>query len=191
MRRINRLNRKISVVGVWQSLLQTSPIDTIQSRRKCDECPYGQHSISSEEIPYSERTYWCTRFQPERGFDSPPPAPSDTNQAARVYAWYDNERCWLPGRAFSVKGLGLGLIAAVILAVIRGPYWGAWPGRLEILAWFFFVPAVAAYLAMNFTGSSTYTSLSGVKRELKWAVPLEIAGCVVGLSLWLGSRFTA
>ena len=98
---------------------------------------------------------------------------------------------WLPGRAFSVKGLSLGLIAAVILTVIRGADWGAWPGRLEILAWFFLVPAVAAYLAMNFTGASTYTSLSGVKKEMKWAVPLEIVGCVVGLSLWFGSRFTA
>jgi acetyl-CoA decarbonylase/synthase complex subunit gamma len=42
---------------------------------------------------------------------------------------------------------------------------------------------------MNFTGASTYTSLSGVKKELKWAVPLEIAAGGVGLCLWLGSRF--
>jgi acetyl-CoA decarbonylase/synthase complex subunit gamma len=44
---------------------------------------------------------------------------------------------------------------------------------------------------MNFTGASTYTSLSGVKKEMKWAVPLEIVGGVVGLVLWLGSRFMA
>jgi hypothetical protein len=50
---------------------------------------------------------------------------------------------------------------------------------------------VAAYLGMNFTGASTYTSLSGVKKEMRWAVPFEIAGAVVGLGLWLGSRFVA
>jgi acetyl-CoA decarbonylase/synthase complex subunit gamma len=96
---------------------------------------------------------------------------------------------WLPGRAFSLKGLSMGLIMAAILTVFRAGDLGTWTGRLEILAWFFLVPALAAYLGMNFTGASTYTSLSGVKKELKWAVPLEIAAGGVGLCLWLGSRF--
>jgi acetyl-CoA decarbonylase/synthase complex subunit gamma len=98
---------------------------------------------------------------------------------------------WLPGRAFSLKGLSMGLVAAVILAVSRAGVLDVWAVRVEIMAWFFLVPAVAAYLGMNFTGASTYTSLSGVKKEMKWAVPLEIVGGVVGLSLWLGSRFMA
>ncbi len=98
---------------------------------------------------------------------------------------------WLPGRAFALKGLIAGLIAALILGFFRAGTLDAWPGLLEILAWFFLVPVVAAYLGMNFTGASTYTSLSGVKKEMKWAVPLEIVGGVVGLSLWLGSRFMA
>jgi acetyl-CoA decarbonylase/synthase complex subunit gamma len=98
---------------------------------------------------------------------------------------------WLPGRAFTTKGLGIGLIAALILAIFRSGLFETWTGRLEILGWFFLVPAVAAYLAMNFTGCSTYTSLSGVRKEMKWAVPLEIGAGVVGLCLWLGSRFLA
>jgi acetyl-CoA decarbonylase/synthase complex subunit gamma len=98
---------------------------------------------------------------------------------------------WLPGRAFSLKGLSMGFVAAVILAVSRAGVLDVWAGRVEIIAWFFLVPAVAAYLGMNFTGASTYTSLSGVKKEMKWAVPMEIVGGVVGLSLWLGSRFLA
>ncbi len=98
---------------------------------------------------------------------------------------------WLPGRAFSLKGLAAGLVAAVILSFLWGGTLDTWPGRLEVLSWFFLIPAIAAYLGMNFTGASTYTSLSGVKREMKWAVPLQISGGVVGLSLWLGSRFVA
>lgn len=98
---------------------------------------------------------------------------------------------WLPGRAFSLKGLTAGLVTAVILAIFRGAQLSTWVDRLEVLACFFLVPAVAAYLAMNFTGASTYTSLSGVRKEMKWAVPLEIAGGVVGLCLWLGSVFAA
>jgi hypothetical protein len=98
---------------------------------------------------------------------------------------------WLPGRAFALKGLIAGLIAASILGFLRAGTLDAWPGLVEILAWFFLVPTVSAYLGMNFTGASTYTSLSGVKKEMKWAVPLEIVGGVVGLVLWIGSRFMA
>ena len=63
---------------------------------------------------------------------------------------------WLPGRTFSLKGLGMGLITAGILTVFRAADLGVWTGGLEMLAWFFLVPAVAAYLAMNFTGASSY-----------------------------------
>ncbi len=96
---------------------------------------------------------------------------------------------WLPGRAFSVKGLVAGLITAIILTVFRAGNFSDWPGRAEMLAWFLMIPAITAYLAMNFTGASTYTSLSGVKKEMKWAVPLEIAAGAAGLFIWLGSRF--
>jgi acetyl-CoA decarbonylase/synthase complex subunit gamma len=42
---------------------------------------------------------------------------------------------------------------------------------------------------MNFTGASTYTSLSGVKKEMGWAVPFEIAGGGIGLIIWFGVLF--
>lgn len=98
---------------------------------------------------------------------------------------------WLPGRAFSMKGLSLGLLVGLILAVFRVGYSKGLPSQFEILAWMGIIPAVTAYLAMNFTGSSTYTSLSGVKKEMRWAVPLEIGVAVIGFGLWIGSRFIA
>jgi hypothetical protein len=98
---------------------------------------------------------------------------------------------FLPGRAFSLKGFWLGMIAAVILVTIRGVDFATTAGFLEILAWLLLVPATTAYLAMNFTGCSTYTSLSGVKKEMRFALPMEIAAGFVGLVLWVGSRFFA
>lgn len=98
---------------------------------------------------------------------------------------------WLPGRAFSVKGLSLGVLFAIILLAF---HWGDWitrTGRFEIMAWLLLIPAISAYLAMSFTGASTYTSLSGVKKEMRWALPLEMGAGIVGLGLWLGSHFIA
>jgi len=69
---------------------------------------------------------------------------------------------WLPGRAFSLKGLTMGLITILILTTFRTGNFSDWAGRVEILAWFLLIPAITAFLAMNFTGASTYTSLSGV-----------------------------
>lgn len=95
---------------------------------------------------------------------------------------------YLPGRAFSIKGFSIGIITAVILLYLRDINLQAWPGRIESLAWLLIVPAVAGYLAMNFTGCSTYTSLSGVKKEMHWALPVQIAAGAAGLVIWLTSR---
>jgi hypothetical protein len=42
------------------------------------------------------------------------------------------------------------------------------------------LPSVTAYLAMNFTGSSTYTSFSGVTKEMSRAIPLILVSIVLG-----------
>jgi CO dehydrogenase/acetyl-CoA synthase delta subunit len=97
----------------------------------------------------------------------------------------------IPGRAFSLKGCTIGVVAAFVLLVMRNPDLAFWTGRLEALSLFLLIPALAAYLAMNFTGASTYTSLSGVKKEMRFAVPLEIGAGVAGVGLWLVSRFIA
>jgi len=53
------------------------------------------------------------------------------------------------------------------------------------------IPAVSAYLAMNFTGASTYTSLSGVKKEMRFALPLQISAAALGLVIWITSLIVA
>jgi acetyl-CoA decarbonylase/synthase complex subunit gamma len=77
---------------------------------------------------------------------------------------------------------------ASLLVVFRWEALGSWHDITEVMGWIFMVPALAAYLSMNFTGASTYTSLSGVRKEMRWAVPVEIAMGGVGLMLWLGSQ---
>ncbi len=96
---------------------------------------------------------------------------------------------FLPGRAFALKGFFLSILGVIFLLVVFGGGAMNWPGILERLAWVLLVPALTAFLAMNFTGASTYTSLSGVKKEMRWALPLEIGGAALGLVFWLGSLF--
>jgi hypothetical protein len=78
---------------------------------------------------------------------------------------------FLPGRAFSFKGW---LLSAVIttVAILMSGY------SLSVPTWIFallFMPATSAYIAMNYTGCSTFTSLSGVNKEIKYALPVIIA----------------
>ena len=96
---------------------------------------------------------------------------------------------WLPGRAFAVKGAAAGAVAALVLAVtLRIIRVGLLDSvRLETAAWMVLVPALASFLGMNFTGSSTYTSLSGVRKEMRWAVPFQVLTGVAGLALWFCS----
>jgi len=95
---------------------------------------------------------------------------------------------YLPGRAFSTKGLFIGALTAVLVLYLRGCDWQTWTGLMEAFSWLLIISAVTAYLAMNYTGCSTYTSLSGVKKEMRWALPLEIgmAGC--GFLAWITLR---
>ncbi len=93
---------------------------------------------------------------------------------------------WLPGRAFASKGFTLGL--AMLVFSFGAGRMGS--GYLEMLAWALIVPVVVSFTAMNFTGASTFTSLSGVRKEMRVAVPLQIAGAIAGLALWIVARFT-
>ena len=51
--------------------------------------------------------------------------------------------------------------------------------------------AGAAFLALNFTGATTFTSLSGVRREMRFAIPLEIAFAAAGVGAWLAGRLAS
>jgi acetyl-CoA decarbonylase/synthase complex subunit gamma len=57
-----------------------------------------------------------------------------------------------------------GLVMAVVLLLFGLIPSAQTAGRLETAAWLLLMPAISAFTAMNFTGSTTYTSLSGVKK---------------------------
>jgi hypothetical protein len=89
---------------------------------------------------------------------------------------------FVPFRAFALKGAFWGIISALIVSLFfRAPL-------LETIAMGFISVSVASFMTMNFTGSSTYTSLSGVKKEMKWVVPLQVSFAFAGLALFVISK---
>ncbi len=92
---------------------------------------------------------------------------------------------WLPGRSFSVKGILPGVI--IFLISFQAGFTGRSP--LEVISWMLLMPAISSFTTMNFTGASTYTSISGVRKEMKIAVPLQAGAGILGLGLWIAGRF--
>ena len=92
---------------------------------------------------------------------------------------------WLPGRAFALKGAGIGAAAGALFSA-------GFSGRLaltEMLALTLFITAVSSYLAMNFTGSTPFTSPTGVEKEMRKAIPAQAVGAVAAVILWISAGF--
>jgi acetyl-CoA decarbonylase/synthase complex subunit gamma len=93
---------------------------------------------------------------------------------------------WLPGRSFSVKGAIIGLIWTATWYGLAGG--GAWSTLVSIAA-FLALPAVSAFYTLNFTGCTTFTSRSGVKKEMRVAIPAMGGALAVSILLVLAGRF--
>lgn len=88
---------------------------------------------------------------------------------------------FIPGRAFSFKGWLLGLLWVLGVLLLNGFPGIPSFGMLHSFIYLLILPPLSSYLAMNFTGCSTYTSFSGVKREMKIALPLMILSLSAGV----------
>lgn len=85
----------------------------------------------------------------------------------------------LPGRSFAIKGAVIGVIWTLTYYLLTGANWNL----LTIIAAFLALPAVSAFYTLNFTGCSTYTSRSGVKKEMRIGLP--VMGCAVVVAILL------
>lgn len=86
---------------------------------------------------------------------------------------------WIPGRAFSLKGAiaGAAIVGGVIAIVDGG---SSIPKNIDMLL---LGTSAASFFAMQFTGSTTFTSPSGVEWEMRRALPFQIAAIVVAVGV--------
>ena len=88
----------------------------------------------------------------------------------------------IPTKDFSTKGLLLGLFVMVPPA-LAGAGISTTFGIAMAVATFLFFPPITAYLALNFTGSTPFTSRTGVKKEIFRYIPLMAAMAGLGAVL--------
>ena len=86
---------------------------------------------------------------------------------------------WLPTRSFAMKGAVVGVLWSILFLAMTG--WRGLAGAATVLL----VSAVSSFLALNFTGSTPYTSHSGVKREMRLSMPVLAGALVVGIGCWV------
>jgi len=96
---------------------------------------------------------------------------------------------WLPFRDFSVKGLILGFVVTLpfSLAMVLTDHrdWLTIAAAIMILI---LLPPITSFISLNFTGSSTFTSRSGVKGEIYAYVPIQAILFGSGLLLMIALR---
>ncbi|MCQ6963647.1 mercury methylation corrinoid protein HgcA [Methanolobus chelungpuianus] len=97
---------------------------------------------------------------------------------------------FIPTHDFSTKGLILGVIVAIPFSIpfATNPEMPFWANMLTALVPLMIMPVVTAYLALNFTGCTTFTSRTGVKKEIYRYVPVMalMAGFGILLLVILG-----
>jgi acetyl-CoA decarbonylase/synthase complex subunit gamma len=92
----------------------------------------------------------------------------------------------LPGRSFAFKGALTGLLWSGAFYLLAGGC--AW-SKLVTMAIILALPAVSAFYTLNFTGCSPFTSRSGVKKEMRIALPVIGVALSVSVLLLLAERF--
>ena len=95
----------------------------------------------------------------------------------------------LPFRSFALKGTVAGIIWSILVI-----YWGdvfQFSSQITVmLGNSLLLTALISFLALNFTGSTPYTSFTGTQKETLAAVPIQIIASLLGLTLLIVSRFT-
>lgn len=92
---------------------------------------------------------------------------------------------WIPFRQFWLKGSIMGGLAALIFVLST-----TFPvNGIEKAALFLWITGCSAFLAMNFTGSTPYTSLSGVEKEMRNGLPLQVGAAVLSMIFWIIGPF--
>lgn len=93
---------------------------------------------------------------------------------------------FIPSREFALKGIIVGSIFSILFLFVISSFIN---GIAGFLALFLFSVTISSFLAMNFTGTTPFTSPSGVEKEMKRYIPAQLGTLVLSSGLWIYSSF--
>jgi hypothetical protein len=88
---------------------------------------------------------------------------------------------FVPFRSFAIKGWIVGVLSVLLAVQVFGLV--DRNNTIMLAATYLFFPAASSYIALQFTGSTTFTGMSGVKKELKIGIPVYIITASITLIL--------
>lgn len=97
---------------------------------------------------------------------------------------------WLPTKDFSTKGFILGGLVAMVFGLVHVYVNQSRPWfylLVSTLAFLFTLPPITAFLSLNFTGATTFTSRTGVKKEIKTYFPMMVWMAASGILSFIAS----
>ena len=83
---------------------------------------------------------------------------------------------FVPFRSFAVKGWLVGMFTTFVSMKLYSP-----PDTALVLFSYLFFPLASSYIALQFTGSTTFTGMTGVNKELRIAIPVYIVGAAASV----------
>ncbi len=86
----------------------------------------------------------------------------------------------LPFRSFSLNGVMLGILYVIPIILFKGAFYIS-GSLLWIISYMSLLIITMANITLNFTGSTTYTSFSGVIKETLWTIPISIVVGVISI----------
>ena len=93
---------------------------------------------------------------------------------------------YIPFKEFAAKGIISGTVfAALLFLSISSSIYGV----AAFISLFLFIVVTSSFLSMNFTGATPFTSPSGVEKEMKRFIPVQLIALVISTGLWIYSAF--
>lgn len=86
----------------------------------------------------------------------------------------------LPFRSFSLNGVLLGILFAIPIMLFKDVFFIS-ENLLWIISYMSLLITMMANITLSFTGSTTYTSFSGVLKETLWTIPISIVVVVLSI----------
>jgi len=93
---------------------------------------------------------------------------------------------FIPVREFALKGIITGLGISLVFLIALPAAVISWKAGIALLL---FMTTVSSVMAMNYTGTTPFTSPSGVEKEMKRYIPIQAVCLVISTGIWIAAAF--